>query len=172
MTSFFSFTSRADSSALDEIKIQEGLRHIKSFGMILKKNLVKNIKSEGLEAGFLFCNENADFLKTKWEKINNKLIGRVSDRARNSENKTPSWMMSTLDKYKKSSSKNKLTARLLTHNKNDYVVKPIYMKGVCLKCHGSKIPLETKKLLEEKYPKDKAIGYKEGDFRGLFWVKL
>ncbi|RUM75252.1 MAG: hypothetical protein DSZ11_02635, partial [Sulfurovum sp.] len=49
------------------------------------------------------------------------------------------------------------------------VYKPLFIKPVCLKCHGSskEVSIEIQKVISSKYPNDKAIGYKEGDLRGL-----
>ena len=45
---------------------------------------------------------------------------------------------------------------------------------LCLLCHGTQdaISPEVKLKLKELYPKDRAVGYKEGDFRGLIRVKF
>jgi cytochrome c len=49
------------------------------------------------------------------------------------------------------------------------------MKPLCLNCHGEpgkQINEATFNAIKAKYPKDKAMGYKEGDFRGLWVVKV
>jgi hypothetical protein len=48
-------------------------------------------------------------------------------------------------------------------------VRPIVMAPSCIVCHGERksLPEDVVKALEEKYPEDKALGYKAGDFRGL-----
>jgi len=43
----------------------------------------------------------------------------------------------------------------------------------CLGCHGTEggdINAKTLKIIKQKYPEDKATGYKEGDLRG--WWKI
>jgi hypothetical protein len=52
-----------------------------------------------------------------------------------------------------------------------------YMKAiptniVCLKCHGSEIDPKVAAKLEKLYPEDKAIGFKQGDIRGAFYVTM
>ena len=44
----------------------------------------------------------------------------------------------------------------------------------CLKCHGSSAEIESKTLalINEKYPDDKAVGYSQGDLRGMWKIKF
>jgi hypothetical protein len=45
-------------------------------------------------------------------------------------------------------------------------VEPIYVKPVCLACHGGNVDPGVKAKLAELYPEDQATGFREGDFRG------
>ena len=51
--------------------------------------------------------------------------------------------------------------------------QPLMIAEACLKCHGSADTFapELTDLLNKSYPKDKATGYKLGDFRGLLKVE-
>lgn len=53
-------------------------------------------------------------------------------------------------------------------------MKPIVMARRCLVCHGDadQVPAEVRALLEEHYPGDRAMGYREGDLRGAVSVIL
>jgi hypothetical protein len=51
-------------------------------------------------------------------------------------------------------------------------MKAIPTKIVCLKCHGSEIDPKIVAKLDELYPEDKAVGYKQGDIRGAFYVTM
>lgn len=46
--------------------------------------------------------------------------------------------------------------------------KPIYVEKSCLACHGEKDARPA--FIVEKYPEDKAYGFKEGDFRGVIYA--
>lgn len=52
--------------------------------------------------------------------------------------------------------------------------KVVTMEQTCLKCHGDTTAMseEVRKELAAAYPEDKAVGYKEGDFRGIISVTL
>jgi hypothetical protein len=49
-------------------------------------------------------------------------------------------------------------------------MKAIPTAAVCLSCHGTELSPAVTAKLNELYPADKAIGYKEGDLRGAFVV--
>lgn len=49
-------------------------------------------------------------------------------------------------------------------------MKAIPTAGLCLQCHGTAINPEVSAKLNELYPHDKAVGYREGDIRGAFLV--
>ncbi|MBN2825007.1 MAG: DUF3365 domain-containing protein, partial [Campylobacterales bacterium] len=56
-------------------------------------------------------------------------------------------------------------------SKNHYkVYQPIYMMKMCLSCHGDNATRDKQAdaIIQAKYTSDKAVGYKEGDFRGVF----
>jgi hypothetical protein len=54
------------------------------------------------------------------------------------------------------------------------VLRPIAHRPMCASCHG---PAETldpvmRETLRDRYPVDRAIGFKEGEIRGWFWVEM
>lgn len=55
-----------------------------------------------------------------------------------------------------------------------YFYRPLVMAGLCIQCHGDPTEMDPNlvSVLSEKYPDDKALYYKEGDFRGLIRVKI
>jgi hypothetical protein len=52
--------------------------------------------------------------------------------------------------------------------------KPITVAPFCLNCHGepSRMEPQVLKVLKEKYPHDRALGYKPGQLRGVFKVLI
>ncbi|MEZ5195294.1 MAG: DUF3365 domain-containing protein [Bacteroidales bacterium] len=50
--------------------------------------------------------------------------------------------------------------------------KPMKLEAVCLTCHGDATTIvpEVRNQIAELYPEDKAVNYKEGDFRGLIRI--
>jgi hypothetical protein len=51
-------------------------------------------------------------------------------------------------------------------------VEPIRVEKVCLMCHGAEVPPPIAERIASLYPDDEATGFKEGDFRGLFWITM
>lgn len=103
-------------------------------------------------------------------------ISRISEKNRNPTNK-PEIDLSK-NQLKKYTQKHRKGENLepkvyLLDNKVEYY-KPITIKmETCLKSHGQSgqdIANSTQEMLKEKYPDDKATGYKMCDFRGNWKV--
>lgn len=54
------------------------------------------------------------------------------------------------------------------------VLRPMAQQEICASCHGpaDRISPPVRKLLGERYPADKAVGFANGEIRGWFWVEL
>lgn len=54
------------------------------------------------------------------------------------------------------------------------VLRPMAHQEICASCHGpaDRLSPAVRKLLEERYPGDQAIGFEPGEIRGWFWVEL
>lgn len=52
--------------------------------------------------------------------------------------------------------------------------QPLVTAGACLQCHGPRESLapDVQRALDERYPEDEAVGYAEGDWRGLLRVSV
>ncbi|MHC4930883.1 MAG: Tll0287-like domain-containing protein [Planctomycetota bacterium] len=53
-------------------------------------------------------------------------------------------------------------------------VRPIGVAVYCTKCHGpqSELTAKVKAILKERYPDDQATGYRVGDLRGIYSVRV
>ncbi len=53
-------------------------------------------------------------------------------------------------------------------------MKPIVVQPVCLPCHGDRTAMKDliTIVLQQRYPEDKAVGYKADDLRGAVSVKM
>jgi len=96
-------------------------------------------------------------------------FGRTSHKLRNERNAPRDWMQPLLDGYVATPGKTEPEAVQLKDGGVGYV-EPIFVKRMCLACHGSAISPGVVSLIDEHYPQDQARGFKEGDFRGLFWI--
>ncbi len=138
---------------------------------VLLKNVATAIKHGGTEFAIGFCNINAIPITDSVSALYHVQIQRLSDKNRNPDN-----AIRTLDdslawqKIKSSSSS------FEQHSYGEVVYyKPIRIgMPTCLKCHGSSADIESKTLalINEKYPDDKAVGYNQGDLRGMWKIKF
>jgi len=129
---------------------------------------------EGLEAG---PEEAIDVCRVLAPEIageassKNVKVGRTSHRLRNPENAPKPWMEPLLESYSKTPDKSEPEVVRLEGGGIGYV-EPIYVKPMCLACHGKTISSDVASRLDEHYPTDRARDFEEGDFRGLFWVEF
>ena len=54
------------------------------------------------------------------------------------------------------------------------VLRPMAQRSICASCHGpaDKFDPAVRSALRERYPVDRAIGFRQGDIRGWFWVEM
>ena len=134
------------------------------------------MKNGGPEGAIGVCNEAVNGLAKQYEEKSGYKISRISMNNRNPNNNLKHKHDSlTWKKYARRDSENTLVDRIVSTKKMDYYYKPIFI-GMqrCLTCHGSEEDIKpaTKEKLVALYPKDKATGYKIGDFRGLWKVEI
>jgi hypothetical protein len=146
----------------------------------MKRNLGMALKKGGFPEAIKFCSSKAQLLA---KKVNEELVvvkvKRVSDKYRNLKDKPDSLDMKVIDFFKKKLKEGKLPPYYLVKtakNGKEYVIfyKPIRVAPFCLNCHGDPTRMDPKVLsiLREKYPNDRALGYKAGDLRGVFKVEI
>lgn len=108
------------------------------------------------------------------------LLKRTSNRLRNPADAPDRIERQALQIYLEAASRHEplpvdLLQKVVTEGKTTYrYYQPIRVAALCLSCHGDPALLspEVKATLRERYPEDQALGYKDGDFRGLVVVGL
>lgn len=163
----------------------EELIEILPEGNEIASKLMKSLKAElkaaitegGFENAIEVCNIKALPI-TESITDNNIKIKRITYKTRNPENTPNDVEILALDHFQSLLDRDE---ELPTHyvqkvTQNDvvhyYYYKPLMVGNVCLGCHGSPENMDTKLLsqISKLYPEDEALGYKEGDFRGLISV--
>lgn len=149
---------------------------IMSLGKTLKTNLLAQMKSNGVDLAISFCSIEAMPLTEKTNlEFDGFILKRTSRKFRNSNNKPDSLELEAIKYFEAKLAKNgKLPENYLQkyihEGKPTYrYYKPLKVGGPCLNCHGREenITSSVKQLLQERYPEDKATGYKLDEFRGL-----
>ena len=162
-----------------EIK-QEAKAAMMKMGKTLKTHMKQNMKAGGPIQAAKFCSEDASKLVAQVNKSYKKGVSarRISLKYRNPEDKPTADEAKVLEEIQADVKAGKKVPKMIVKeiSKNSYkVYKPLFInKGVCLTCHGDAQTRDAQayKLIKAKYPNDKAVGYKKGDFRGAFVVTI
>lgn len=97
-------------------------------------------------------------------------VGRASHRLRNPANIAPDWVAPVMAAYVANPSERDPRTVSLPDDRAGYV-EPIFMQRLCTSCHGENIAPNLSEKIAELYPEDRAVGFKLGDLRGVFWIE-
>lgn len=143
----------------------------------LGQKLMAALSDGGVDAALNYCNLNALPLTDSLSKAMGVTLQRTSLNYRNIANQPQATEIEILNSYTQRESKGEslkpITA--VTPDGDVLYASPILVNILCLKCHGKvgeDVQDENYALVKELYPYDKAIGYKAGDFRGMWVVKF
>ena len=163
-------TSLAQASDMKSLKA-EAKSIVQQFGGALKPQLKKALTEGGVELAMKVCSVKAPEIAKNLSKKTNWQVKRVSLKARNSNAEPDAWERSVLMQFDKRQLLGEPAKKLAKAEiiKNEFrFMKAQGTAPLCLTCHGSDLSDETKKLLNEYYPNDKATGYSLGQVRGAF----
>ena len=174
---FVSNAASADSTLMKK----EAVETTKAFVTQLGGTMKKEMKAGGPLAAVKVCSELAPQITAKISREKGWKVTRVGTCVRNLMLGMPDiWEQQVLSKFSKRANKGEgfdkmAYAEIVEEPDNKYFrfIKAINVKGQCLACHGDtdQMNAEVKKLLKERYPHDKATGYKVGDLRGAVSIK-
>jgi len=98
-------------------------------------------------------------------------VGRTSHRLRNPANAAPEWVKPVLDGFAADPSDRAPKSRALPDGRVGYV-EPIVTQPLCLTCHGDALEPDLAERIASLYPEDRAVGFRAGELRGVFWVEF
>ena len=162
-----------------EVK-EEGISYIKQLGKALKTNLKKQLKKDpsGLQAMGFCTNEAREITR----KINETLpegasVRRTAHKLRNTNNTADEIDTKIMQGYLALAKEGKLLPtdiKVVTLEKTNRVYKPLLVGRVCMKCHGKSDTMSTNltTAIKTAYPKDTAIDFNIGDFRGVMVAEM
>ena len=144
----------------------------------LLRTLKKAIQEGGISHAVQFCNLQAfpltDSLSTQY----GAEVQRTSLQLRNPANAPDELEQQLLEAYEYNAEQGLPLEPNVQREGREYLLytQPIVIGSeLCLNCHGvaeKDIAPETLQQLNSLYPQDKARGYKSGDFRGMWSIKL
>jgi hypothetical protein len=150
-------------------------RAVSTFAGKIKENLSKAIQESGPMKALRVCNHKMPKLTAHLSDVYGKQLSRVSLKYRNPNNAPDEWQREILEDFetRKALGENvKLMAyaEIVTHQgqKQFRFMTAIPTENSCLTCHGTTLSPKLHKRINTLYPKDKAIGYEQGDIRGAF----
>lgn len=170
----------SDNNTTQPLSVKhEGVKYIKMLGSALKTELKAHMKKDpsGLDA-LAFCTGSADKIT---KEINQKLptyakVRRTALKVRNdSVNKPDATDEKVMKAYEASIAEKTFTPKdikVVKEGDVTRVYKPLITKKVCLKCHGSNLNPKITDALSSAYNNDKAVGFKEGDLRGVIVAEI
>ena len=160
----------------EQVYAVTGLAYAMEAKAELGRNLQKAIQEKGTIGAIQFCYIEATKLTDSVSMMKNAIIKRVSDKARNLENKANDEELGYISNFKKvlaSGEDVKPVVKINNDEVNFYY--PIITNMLCLQCHGKpdkQVLPETLATLKSLYPEDKAIGYGDKEVRGIWSINF
>jgi hypothetical protein len=151
----------------------------RELGQVLMELLSQEMARGGYEGAVRACSELAQHATEEFARERGLEIRRVSLRARNPKDQPDEWEAERLRRWEKAWRPGEPPAEIFEIVQEDgrryaRYMKPIIVQAMCLGCHGprEKLSDEVRALLDERYPRDRATGYRAGDLRGAFTVTI
>jgi len=145
----------------------------------ISTTLVDAMEKGGVKYASQFCNLAAYPIVDSISKVHNARIRRVSDKPRNPKDAMDEEEQKVFAIFKAKAQVPNAEMKPVVVQHDDGTVgyyAPIKISmPTCLKCHGEvgkDIKAEDYKVLKSLYPNDVAVGYKEGDLRGMFSIRF
>lgn len=172
----FAGVGRADSNVPP--LIEEGKKVIKAFGGELKGVLEKGIQEHGTVDTITACSKMAPAIADQHAQSSGWKVARTSLKVRNPDNAPDAWELAVLKDFETRKAAGEDATKLVKAEVVDDGGKKVFRMmvaiptaAVCTKCHGANMEKPAVEAITELYPKDQAIGFKEGDIRGAFTLK-
>ncbi len=146
------------------------------LGQEMRKKLIESMQKNGLAGAIDICAKDAPAISARIENELGVTIKRTSLKYRNPQNAPDAAEKQVLEVLTAAHSAGEKLPQGVTAFPKDRnrFYKAITMEQTCLKCHGDSTTMSeaVRKELAVTYPEDNAVGYKEGDFRGIISVTV
>jgi len=180
VTSLFIFSCYDKEIEVTEEQKEQMRTTAADFMSELKATLMNQIETKGLLSALNVCSDTAQVLTNEFGLQRGVFIKRVSLKNRNENNFPDDFEQRVLNTFSEILENNKLDektehAELVEEGEFTYLryMKPILVQAICLNCHGGVgcIWEEASKLIDERYPNDKARKYELDELRGAVSIK-
>lgn len=170
----FGSCSNQSDSVEESSKLEQGKEIAGKSFQALSGKLMQAMGNGGPENAIGFCNVEALPLTDSLAKHFGVTIKRSALKYRNAENKPDSSELAALIQYSEEIAQGDQPKPYMIHvNGKEKFIAPIPTKSLCLVCHGVpgvNITEAVAEKINETYPDDMAIGFQEGDLRGIWSI--
>jgi hypothetical protein len=137
------------------------------------RELTDALTRGGPGSAIAFCHLDATFVSQRIGKEQGIAAGRTSDRLRNPTNAPRPWA-APLVKANAGRQAKSVDGFVVDIGDRVGVLRPIAERPMCAGCHGAADKLSPAVLsaLADRYPLDRAVGFRDGEIRGWFWVEM
>jgi hypothetical protein len=169
----------AGRTVTDEEAASTGAETARSLREGLVRRLTAALDSAGPAGAIEVCAIEAMPLADSITRAagNGITVRRTSDRVRNPANSPDEGDLEMLAMFEADLAAGRpLPGHRLQSAGSDTVryYEPLRIMPLCVQCHGpaGEMDADVRRVLAERYPQDAAVGYREGDFRGLIRVSI
>lgn len=166
------YANNADTLSYEEMGLQLAMKTKEVLG----KNLLNAINTKGTEHAVDFCSTRALVITDSMAFALDAKIKRVSDKNRNLSNAADSVQNAYIQYCREELlNGNKPQPKRIDLSETVVCLYPIITEDMCLKCHGNidtDINSATLSTIKNRYPTDKATGYKSQEIRGAWVVEM
>jgi Protein of unknown function (DUF3365) len=137
------------------------------------RELTDALSRGGPGSAMAFCHLDSTYVAQRVGRTEGIGAGRTSDRLRNPTNAPKPWAAALV---KANAGKEARSVEGFAVDLGDRVglLRPIAERAMCDGCHGpaDKLSPAVRSALQDRYPVDRAVGFRDGEIRGWFWVEM
>lgn len=165
----------AETPKADDQYVMQGKVVAQTAASALMTELTKALAQGNIEQAILYCNLRAMPVMDSLSFLYKARIKRTSMKVRNQKNLPDEEEKQALAFFENQLQKGEaLTPYAETGgNGKTRFYAPIFVQALCLNCHGTpekEVTSDNLMVIRQLYPHDQAIGYRPGDFRGMWSI--
>lgn len=160
----------SQAGAPDAKQVERAKTALMPFKKQLKETLMAAMKASPVVA-IDVCSKQAPEMAKQASK-DGVTVGRSAFKLRNEVNAPKPWLEAAMKELSAAKSGSDASKAVSLPDGRVGYAEAVWVQKPCLTCHGEAIAKDVDAELAKRYPKDAAKGFKEGDFRGVFWAEV